>query len=182
MAVVLAFVLVCTAIYGIVLFNELATLRRQTANAWAQIDIQLRRRYDLIPNLVETVRGAMKYECELFEKLACARTRAVAADTVSGRGAAESDVRTFLGKLVALVEGYPELRANETVLSLQIELKSTEDKIAFARQYYNDAVTRYNTRLETLPSGWVARLSGFRPEELFLIEEAVERENVVVRF
>src|SRR5687767_14021321 len=131
------------------MYNSLVSLRQQTSNAWGQIDVQLKRRYDLIPNLVETVKGYMKHEQDTLERVIQARNRAVAATTVGEKAAAESQVTAALGGFFALSEAYPELRSNENMLSLQEELKSTENKIAFARQYYNDIVTVYNTKLET---------------------------------
>jgi LemA protein len=184
MAVVIVIILLCLAclVYLISIYNGLVTLRRQTANAWSQIDIQLRRRYGLIPNLVEAVKAYIRHEHDTLTDLISARNKALAAATVSERGTAESEVRSLLGSLFVLAEAYPDLKANQNVLALQEELKSTEDKVAFARQYYNDVVTAYNTRLETFPASMIASSSGFRPKELFLIEELKERDNVKVEF
>ena len=168
--------------YAIAQYNGLVSLRRQTQNAFGQIDVQLKRRYDLIPNLVETVKGYMKHESDTLERVIAARNRAVSAQGVHDKAAAESEVRGALNGIFALSESYPELRSNENMLSLQEELKSTENKISFARQYYNDVVTAYNTKTETFPSSIFANAGGFKTAELFEIEDAVQRENVRVQF
>jgi len=180
--IILLVVVVVLVLYGIGAYNGLVSLRRQTDNAFGQIDVQLKRRYDLIPNLVETVKGYMKHEQDTLERVIQARNRAVGATTVGEKAAAENQVRQALGGIFALSESYPELRSNENMLSLQEELKSTENKIAFARQYYNDIVTAYNTRIETFPSSIFANMGNFKPKDLFQIEDAVQRENVKVQF
>jgi LemA protein len=183
MAPVIALIIVVALIaYVISIYNGLVSLRKQTGNAFAQIDVQLKRRYDLIPNLVETVKGYMKYEQETLDKVIQARNSALQAKTVEEKGIAESAVKQALGGIFALAEAYPELKANQNMLSLQEELRSTENKIAFARQYYNDIITAYNTRLETFPSSILASSGGFKPKELFEIEEPAQRENVKVQF
>lgn len=168
---------VCIGIY-----NSLVSLRQQTANAWGQIDVQLKRRYDLIPNLVETVKGYMKFEQETLEKVIQARNMALGARSVGDKAAAEQQVTSSLNGLFAIAEQYPDLKANQNMLSLQEELKSTENKIAFARQYYNDIVTAYNTKLETFPSSIFASAGGFKPRELFELDEPAAREAVKVQF
>jgi LemA protein len=179
---ILVIVLVVLLFVAIGMYNSLVSLRQQTGNAFGQIDVQLKRRYDLIPNLVETVKGYMKHEQDTLERVIQARNRAVAATTVGEKAAAESQVTAALGGFFALSEAYPELRSNENMLSLQEELKSTENKIAFARQYYNDIVTAYNTKLETFPSSIFASAGGFKPKELFEVEEPAAREAVKVQF
>jgi LemA protein len=169
-------------VYAIAQYNGLVALRRQTSNAFAQIDVQLKRRYDLIPNLVETVKGYMKHEQDTLEKVILARNRALSANTVQDKAAAEGQLTTALHGIFALSESYPELRSNENMLSLQEELKSTENKISFARQYFNDIVTRYNTALETFPSSIFANMGGMKPKDLFEIEDVAQRENVKVSF
>lgn len=169
-------------IYGIAQYNGLVALRRQTGNAFSQIDVQLKRRYDLIPNLVETVKGYMKHEQDTLTRVIEARNRAISATSVSDKAAAEGQLTSALNGIFALSESYPELRSNQNMLSLQEELKSTENKIAFARQYFNDIVTRYNTALETFPSSIFANMAGMKPKDLFEIEDAVQRENVKVSF
>jgi len=175
-------VVVLLVVYGISQYNGLVSLRRQTQNAFGQIDVQLKRRYDLIPNLVETVKGYMKHEQDTLERVIQARNRAVSATTVGEKAAAETQVTAALGGFFALSESYPELRSNTNMLSLQEELKSTENKISFARQYYNDVVTAYNTKIETFPSSIFANGGGFKPKDLFEIEDAIQRENVKVQF
>lgn len=180
--IVLLVIIALAVIYGIAQYNALVSLRRQTQNAFGQIDVQLKRRYDLIPNLVETVKGYMKYEQETLERVIQARNRAVAATTVADKAAAETQVTSALNGIFALAESYPDLKASDNMLSLQEELKSTENKVSFARQYYNDVVTAYNTRTETFPSSIFANLGGFKTKELFEIENPVERQAVQVKF
>ncbi len=180
--IVLIVVLAAIVIFAVSTYNSLVALRRQTGNAFGQIDVQLKRRYDLIPNLVETVKGYMKYEQDTLEKVIQARNQALAAKTVGEKAQAEGQVQQALGGIFALSEAYPELKANENMLSLQEELKSTENKIAFARQYYNDIVTAYNTKIETFPGNLFAGSGNFKPKELFEIEEPAQRENVKVQF
>lgn len=171
---------VLVVVWAIATYNRLVALRQQTMNAWSQIDVQLKRRYDLIPNLVETVKGYMKHEQDTLERVIQARNRAVQATGVHEKAAAESQVAAALGGFFALAESYPELRSNENMLSLQEELKSTENKISFARQYYNDSVTQYNTRIESFPDSIFA--GSFKPRELFEIDDAAAREPVKVSF
>ena len=175
-------VLVLLVVGSIMIYNSLVSMRQQTMNAWGQIDVQLKRRYDLIPNLVETVKGYMKHEQDTLQRVIEARNMAVNATGVKEKAAAETAVASALSGFFAIAEAYPDLKANENMLSLQEELKSTENKIAFARQYYNDVVTRYNTMLETFPSALFASAGGFKPRELFEIESPVEREPVKVQF
>lgn len=167
---------------SVAIYNGLVSLRQQTANAWGQIDVQLKRRYDLIPNLVETVKGYMKFEQETLEKVVQARNMALGAKTLPDKAAAEQHVTSSLNGLFAIAEQYPDLKANQNMLSLQEELKSTENKIAFARQYYNDIVTAYNTKLETFPSSIFASAGGFKSRELFELDEPAAREAVKVQF
>lgn len=175
-------ILVVLLVWAIALYNGLVSLRQQTSNAWAQIDVQLKRRYDLIPNLVETVKGYMKHESETLTKVIEARNMALRAQTVGEKATAEAAVGAALTGIFGLTEAYPDLKANENMLSLQEELKSTENKIAFARQYYNDMVTRYNIKIETFPSSIFANAGGFKPKELFELEDVAAREPVKVSF
>lgn len=158
-------------LYGILVFNQLVRHRNRVENAWSGIDVQLRRRYDLIPNLIESVKGYATHERELFEQVTRARTRAIEAGSVTDQAQAETEITRSLGRLLAVAEAYPQLRANENFLALQEELTATESKIAFARQFYNDQVMRYNTLIEQFPSLLVARLGGFRQREFFETEE-----------
>lgn len=158
-------------VYGIYTFNRLVTLRVRTENAWSQIDVQLRRRYDLIPNLVTTVKGYASHEREVFEEVARARAQAVDASGVQDQAQAENQLTRSLRRLFAVVENYPELRASDNFLALQEELTGTESKIAFARQFYNDVVATLNTKIQTFPPSIVARLFRFQPKEFFDIED-----------
>jgi LemA protein len=164
-------IVVVLLLYAILAFNALVRHRNRVENAWSGIDVQLRRRYDLIPNLIEAVKGYAAHERELFEEVTEARTRAIAAGTVGDQAQAENEVTRSLGRLLAVAEAYPQLRANENFLALQEELTATESKIAFARQFYNDQVMRYNTMIEQFPSLIIARMGRFRQREFFEAEE-----------
>jgi LemA protein len=163
-------------------YNGLVRLRNAVKNAWSQIDVQLKRRYDLIPNLVETVKGYAAHEKETLERVIQARQRGMAASTVKEQQEAENMITGALRQLFALSEAYPNLKANENFLALQEELASTENKIGFARQYYNDSVQQFNTRQEVFPANLVASMFGFHPAEFFEIEEASQREAPKVKF
>ncbi|RLE10064.1 MAG: LemA family protein [Candidatus Aminicenantes bacterium] len=167
---------------GIVIYNRLITIRNRCDNAWAQVDVQLRRRYDLIPNLVETVKGYAQHEKEVFEKVTEARTKAINAQTVREQGQAENMLTGALKSLFAVVENYPDLKANQNFLMLQEELAGTESKIAYARQFYNDMVMKFNIKLQVFPSNVIARLFSFQEKEYFEIEEEEAREPVKVSF
>lgn len=175
-------ILVVLLIVAISAYNSLVSLRQQTGNAWAQIDVQLKRRYDLIPNLVETVKGYMKHEQDTLEKVIKARNMALAATTVGEKATAEKAVGAALTGIFGLAEAYPDLKSNENMIQLQEELRGTENKIAFARQYYNDIVTAYNTKIEAFPTNIFANMGKFEPKELFELEELAAREPVKVKF
>ncbi|HEX9411395.1 MAG TPA: LemA family protein [Actinomycetota bacterium] len=168
-------------LYGVLTYNRLVRLRVRTENAWSQIDVQLRRRYDLIPNLVEAVKGYAAHEREVFEQVTQARAQAEAASGVSDQAQAENQLTAGIRRLIAVAENYPQLRANENFLALQEELTGTESKIAFARQFYNDQVQSLNTLIQSFPSRIVASLGAFKPREFFDIEEPA-RGPVSVRF
>jgi LemA protein len=153
-------------------YNSLTALRLRLQNAWRQIDVQLKRRYDLIPNLVETVKGYMQYEQETLQKVIEARSQAMASKGAKEAAEAENALTQSLGKVFALMENYPDLKANKNVLDLQEELTTTENQIAFARQYYNDLVTQYNTKQQVFPSNVLAGMFGFKPSEFFDVPEA----------
>jgi len=163
-------------------YNGLVQLRNAVKNAWSQIDVQLKRRYDLIPNLVETVKGYAGHEKETLERVIQARQAGIAASTVKDQQVAENMITGALRQLFALSEAYPNLKANENFLKLQEELASTENKIGFARQYYNDAVQTFNTRQEMFPANLVASMLGFQPAEFFEIEETGQRDAPKVKF
>ncbi|HXV33933.1 MAG TPA: LemA family protein [Gaiellaceae bacterium] len=165
----------------ILLYNKLVRLRNRVENAWAQVDVQLRRRYDLIPNLVETVKGYASHERATFEEVTQARTAAQEASTVREQARAENMLTAALGRLFAVAEDYPELRATENFQQLQGQLEETESKIAVSRQVYNDTVLTYDTALETVPTNVVAGMFSFQEKPYFEIEEPA-REAPQVRF
>lgn len=157
-----------SVVWVIAAFNGLVGLRNRVQNAWAEIDVQLKRRHDLIPNLIECARGYMQHERSTFESVTQARAQAIAAgDHVQSRIAAESVLTSALGRLFAVAENYPQLRALETFQMLQEELTSTENRIAFARQFYNDEVMKFNTAQGTFPRNLIAAPLGFRPATMF---------------
>jgi len=158
-------------VVGIVAYNRLVSLRARVDNGWSQIDVQLRRRYDLIPNLVRTVQGYASHERELFENVTEARSRAMDASAVPDQAQAENQITKGLRQLLAVAEAYPDLKANEGFLSLQEELTGTESKIAYARQFYNDQVMRLNTLIGSVPTNVVANMFGFTTREFFDIED-----------
>jgi LemA protein len=153
------------------IYNRLVTLRIRVDNGWSQIDVQLRRRADLIPNLVETVKGYAAHERELFERVTEARARSIGASGVGEQADAENQVTSGLRQLLAVVENYPDLKANQNFLALQEELVATESKIAYARQFYNDQVTKLNTLIQSFPSSIVAGAFGFTTRPFFEIDE-----------
>lgn len=188
-------VIALLALYGVGIYNRLVTLRNQVKNAWSQIDVQLQRRYDLIPNLVETVKGYMNYEKGTLDAVIQARSQAMnARSQVANAGgptgdgsikelmAAENTLRGSLGNLFALAENYPQLKANETMQTLQEELSSTENKVAFSRQAYNDQAMLYNTAQEVFPTSLFAGIFGHHPVELYQVEAPEARKSVKVDF
>jgi LemA protein len=160
-------VLVLLVLYVIVSYNGLVRLRNRIDNAWAQIDVQLRRRYDLIPNLVETVKGYAAHERQTFEAVTQARAQAIGASGVGPQAQAENMITSALKSLFAVAEAYPELKANQNFLELQEELSSTEGRIAYARQFYNDSVLKLNTKIQSFPSNILANAFGFTAREYF---------------
>ena len=171
--VVLAF---AAAIWAIWRYNNLVTLKNQVANAWKQIDVQLKRRHDLIPNLIASVKGEMQFEQDTLEKVIQARNSAVSARGVADTAEKEGVLTQTLSRLFALAENYPTLKANESVGKLMEELTSTENKIGFARQFYNDLATRFNTAQEVFPDNFIAQAFKFQRVELFEISVAAERD------
>ncbi|MCG3178405.1 MAG: Protein LemA [Phycisphaerae bacterium] len=164
------------------MYNGLVKLRMRVKNSWSQIDVQLKRRYDLIPNLVETVKGYAAHEKDTLERVIQARNMAVNASGVKAQAAAENMLTGALKSLFALSEAYPNLKANENFTQLQEELTSTENKISFSRQNYNDTVETYNTKVQSFPTNLLAGMFGFREEEFFEVEEAAQREAPKVKF
>jgi len=180
--VLLLVIIVAVALIAIGMYNSLITLRNRCDNGWSQIDVQLRRRYDLIPNLVETVKGYAKHESTVFQNVTQARAAAVNAQGVKEQGQAENVLSGALKSLFAVAENYPELKANQNFLMLQEELAGTESKVAYARQFYNDTVMKYNMRTQVFPSSIIANMFGFKARDYFQIEEDVARGPVKVQF
>ena len=180
--VILVVVLIALALVVVALYNRLVRLRNRVENAWAQVDVQLRRRYDLIPNLVETVKGYASHERATFEEVTRARTAAQQATTVAQQAEAENVLTAAIGRLFAVAEAYPELRATENFQQLQAELANTEEKIRVARQVYNDSVLTYENARETVPTNVVAGLFNFEEKPFFEIEEPAVREAPRVSF
>jgi len=171
MGTILLLLLLAALAAAVFVYNSLVSLRNRVQNSWKQIDVQLKRRHDLIPNLVDTVKGAMEYERDTLQQVIDARARAVAATGARDSGAAESTLTHSLGRLFAVMENYPALKANENVLRLQEELTTTENQLAFARQYYNDVVMQFNTRQQIFPANLIAGFFNFQPSEYFAGEE-----------
>jgi len=180
--IVLLVIIVVLAIAFVGIYNGLVTLRNRADNAWAQVDVQLRRRYDLIPNLVETVKGYARHERETFQSVTEARAKAIDAGSVKEQSEAENMLTGALKSLFAVAESYPDLKANQNFLMLQEELAGTEGKIAYARQFYNDTVMKFNTKQQVFPSNIVANMFSFKEKEYFEIEETEAREPVKVTF
>jgi LemA protein len=169
-------------LFGVFTYNRLVRLRVRVENAWSQIDVQLRRRYDLIPNLIETVKGYAAHEREVFEDVTKARAMAQEASGVRNQADAENQVTQSLRQLLAVAENYPELKANQNFLALQEELTGTESKIAYARQFYNDEVAALNTLIQSFPASIVAGMGHFTPREFFEIDGEQARGPVRVQF
>ena len=182
-AVLIVFIaiIVAIALFVMVIYNGLVALRQTVRNAWAQIDVQLKRRHDLIPNLVNTVKGYAAHEKETLERVINARAQATSAKLPAEAIAAEGKLSNALARLLAVAESYPDLKANQNFLALQEELVSTENKISFARQFYNDSVTRYNTKIEIFPNVLLAGILGFKQEVLFETNET-EKQAPQVQF
>jgi LemA protein len=178
---ILLAIVVILLLYVIVTYNGLVKLRNRIANAWAQIDVQLRRRYDLIPNLVETVKGYAKHERQTLEAVTQARANAINAQGVAAQAQAENQITGALKSLFAVAEAYPDLKANQNFLNLQEELSGTEGRIAYARQFYNDSVLQLNTKVQSFPSNILANMFGFREHEYFEADDT-SRGPVSVQF
>ena len=180
--IILIIIIVVVALFLVSMYNSLIKLRNQVKNAWSQIDVQLKRRHDLIPNLIETVKGYMHHERETLENITKARSQAVQAEGVGDKAKAEGELTRALGKFNLVVENYPDLKANQNFLSLQEELTSTENKISFSRQNYNDQVLFYNNKIQMFPSNIMAGMFNFKAEEFFEIEDEKEKEVPKVSF
>lgn len=182
-ALIIAAVIVGILVISIIgIYNSLIRLRNQVDNSWSQIDVQLKRRHDLIPNLVETAKGYMKHERETFEEITKARSRAMGAKNVAEASKAEGALGEALSKFMLVVENYPDLKANQNFLALQEELTSTENKISFARQSYNDQVLFFNNKTQMFPSNIIASMFSFTKRDFFEIEAPAEREVPKVSF
>ncbi len=180
---IIAVVIVVAILLWIIgVYNRLITLKNRVENAWHQIDVQLQRRYDLIENLVNTVKGYAKHEKEIFEKVAEARAKAMGATSPAEKAKAEGELTSALKTLFAVAEAYPELKANENFLQLQEELTSTENKVAYARQAYNDTVYMFNKTIQLFPNNIIAGLLGFKPFEYFETESSEVRKAPKVQF
>ena len=175
-------VIIVIAIVLIALYNGLVQARLRVDNAWSQIDVQLQRRFDLIPNFVETVKGYMTHEKETFEKITELRSSWSDSASVAEKANLDNQLSTTLKSIMAISENYPELKANQNFSELSEELRNTENKISFSRQFYNDTVTSYNTKLEVFPSNLIANMFNFKPRELFQTESSEARKNVKVDF
>jgi LemA protein len=180
--IVVIVLLVLAVLFVVGIYNSLVRLRNQVKNSWSQIDVQLKRRHDLIPNLMETVKGYMKHERETLESVTNARARAMSAEGVGERAKAESELSGAMAKFFLVVENYPDLKANQNFLNLQEELTATENRIAFSRQAYNDQVLLYNNKIQMFPSNIIAGMFSFKEWEFFELEDESEREVPKVDF
>jgi LemA protein len=177
---ILLVALAIIVVWAIASYNRLVGMRNQVLNGWRQIDVQLKRRHDLIPNLVNAVRGAMDFERETLTAVMDARAKALTASGPADAALKEGQLSAALGRLLAVAESYPTLKSNENVRMLQEELSATENKVGFARQFYNDIATRFNTAQQVFPANLLAGLLGFQPAELFEITDEAERAVPVV--
>ena len=175
-------IVVILVIAIISMYNGLVSSRVKVDNAWSQIDVQLQRRFDLIPNFVETVKGYAKHESETFEKITSLRTSWANANTVAEKADLDNQLSGALKTIMAVSENYPDLKANQNFSELSEELRNTENKISFSRQFYNDTVTMYNQKLQIFPSNIIANMFNFTPRELFTVDNAEARKNVKVDF
>jgi LemA protein len=173
--IIILIVLVLLVLFFIGIYNSLVQLRNRVKNAWSQIDVQLKRRHDLIPNLVETAKGYMKHERETLQNVTEARSRAMGAGSVGDKAKAEGELSGAISRFMLVVENYPDLKANQNFLAVQEELASTENKIAFSRQSYNDQVLFYNNKIQMFPSNVVANTFNFKRSEFFELEDKAER-------
>ncbi len=175
-------IIILLIIFVISVYNNLVRARQKVKNSWSQIDVQLQRRFDLIPNLVETVKGYMTHENEVLTKVTELRTSWANASTVGQKAELDNQLSGALKTIMAVAENYPDLKANQNFSELQEELRNTENKISYSRQFYNDSVTIYNTKLEVIPSNIIASIFGFKAEELFKAESDEARKNIKVDF
>ncbi|MEM7009522.1 MAG: LemA family protein [Thermodesulfobacteriota bacterium] len=182
MTLIILAIIVAVAVAAVTIYNGLVKLRNTSEQAWADVDVQLKRRYDLIPNLVETVKGYASHEKETFEKVVQARNQAMGAGTPSDKGVAENFLTSALKSLFALAEAYPDLKANQNFLDLQDELSKIEEQIQLARRYYNAVVRDLNTKIETVPSNIIANMFNFEQKDYFELDSEEERQTPKVDF
>lgn len=175
-------ILAVLIIFVISIYNGLVSAKMKAQNAWSQIDVQLQRRFDLIPNFVETVKGYMNHESETLEKVTALRTSWANASSVKDKATIDNELSSTLKTIMAVSENYPDLKANQNFSELSEELRNTENKISFSRQFYNDSVTMYNTKLQTFPSNIIAGIFNFKALDLFAVENQEARKNVKVDF
>ena len=175
-------IVVLLVLFVISVYNGLVRARQKVRNSWSQIDVQLQRRFDLIPNLVETVKGYMAHEEGVLEKVTALRSSWANAKTVEDKANIDNELSGALKTIMAVSENYPDLKANQNFVDLQNSLKETENKIAYSRQFYNDTVTIYNTKLEVFPNNIIGSMFNFKPESLFEVESGEARKNVKVDF
>ena len=180
MMLILIIIVIAIIIFGF--YNSLVTSKNKVKNAWSQIDVQLQRRFDLIPNLVEAVKGYMEHEKSVLEKVTELRTSWASAGTISEKAQLDNELTGALKTIISVAENYPELQANQNFSELQEELRNTENKISYSRQFYNDSVTMYNNKLEMVPTNIIASMFKFEPAELYRIESDEARQNVKVKF
>ena len=180
--IVILVIVVILVLFVIAKYNKLVALRQKVRNAWSQIDVQLQRRFDLIPNLIETVKGYMEHESGVLEKVSELRSSWANAKTVDEKANLDNQLSESLKTIMAVAENYPDLKANQNFSELQTELTNTENKISYSRQFYNDTVTRYNIKLETFPSNVIASVFNFKSENLFEVDNQEARKNVKVDF
>ena len=179
----IALIIIAVLVIAVIaIYNGLVSAKLKVDNAWSQIDVQLQRRFDLIPNFVETVKGYMQHESETFEKIAALRTSWANSSTVGEKAKLDGELSEALKTIMAVSENYPDLKASANFTQLSEELRNTENKISFSRQFYNDSVTMYNTKLELFPSNIIANMFKFKPRELFETESEEARKNVKVDF
>ena len=179
---VLLIIVVVLALIVMSLYNGLVVARNKVKNAWSQIDVQLQRRFDLIPNLVETVKGYMEHEKGVLEKVTELRTSWASASTVAEKADLDNQLSSALKTIMSVSESYPDLKANQNFSELQEELRNTENKISYARQFYNDSVTMYNNKLEVIPTNIIGSMFNFKASELFKVDSEEARQNVKVNF
>lgn len=180
--IVIIGIIVVLVLAIILIYNSLVQARQKVKNAWSQIDVQLQRRFDLIPNLVESVKGYMKHENEVLTKVTELRSSWSNANSVGEKANLDNKLSETLKSIMAIAENYPDLKASQNFSELQEELRNTENKISFSRQFYNDSVTMYNTKLEVIPSNIVASMFNFKPEELFEVDDPEAKKAVKVDF